>query len=89
MSDHLTRSNNWRYVINTAGEAYPLRSQREMISILRLYNGSNDIEGIYGPRLSTQIANRYLNEYVEKNNPPGLHRTRRRNPAPPHDIRIG
>ena len=88
MKDHLKRSSNWQYVINTAGEAYPLRSQREMIHILRLYNGSNDIEGIYGRR-NTVIMNRYRNEYVETSHPRTLRRTHRKNPEPPHDISIG
>jgi len=59
MRDHVTRGSNWHYVINTAGEAYPLRSQKEMINILRLYNGSNDIEGIYGEKLLPCIDNTF------------------------------
>jgi len=86
MKDHLERNSDWRYVINTAGEAYPLRSQKEMIHILRLYNGSNDIEGIYGPRY---LRNRYLNEYVESTNPPSIRTTGKQNTKPPHDIEIG
>lgn len=29
----------WRYLINTAGQAFPLRTNAELVSILRLYNG--------------------------------------------------
>lgn len=47
MRDHLAASNGaqWRYLINTPGQAFPLRTNEEIVSILRLYNGTNDIEG--------------------------------------------
>jgi len=45
----------WRYLINVAGQSYPLRTPEEMVDILRIYNGANDIEGIYKRR----IFNRY------------------------------
>ena len=50
MSDHLKSTIKWRYLINTAAQAFPLRTNAEMVKILRLYNGANDIEGIYGHR---------------------------------------
>ena len=50
MHDHLNISDSsagarWRYLINTAGQAFPLRTNEEIVSILRLYNGTNVIEG--------------------------------------------
>ena len=48
MRDHLKGTASgarWRYLINTAGQAFPLRTNEEIVSILRLYNGTNDIEG--------------------------------------------
>jgi len=51
MKDHLAQNVNWQYVINTAGQAYPLRTPEEMVDILRVYNGTNDIEGIYNRRM--------------------------------------
>jgi len=56
MKDHLARKVNWHYVINLAGQAYPLRTPEEMIDILRIYNGTNDIEGIHRRR----FFNRYI-----------------------------
>jgi len=41
----------WRYLINAAGQSYPLRTPEEMVDILRIYNGANDIEGIYKRRI--------------------------------------
>ena len=51
MKDHLAQKVHWRYVINLPGQAYPLRTPEEMVDILRVYNGTNDIEGIYRRRL--------------------------------------
>jgi len=51
MKDHLAQKVHWRYVINLPGQAFPLRTPEEMIDILRVYNGTNDIEGIYRRRL--------------------------------------
>ena len=50
MKDLLTQKVQWHYLINVAGQAYPLRTPEEMVDILRIYNGINDIEGIYDRR---------------------------------------
>jgi len=50
MRDHLSGTSSgarWRYLINTAGQAFPLRTNEEIVEILRIYNGTNDIEGNY------------------------------------------
>ena len=51
MSDHVKRDDRWRYLINVAGEAFPLRTNAEIVKILKIYNGANDIEGVYGRRI--------------------------------------
>jgi len=51
MKDHFAHRVHWHYLINVAGQAYPLRTPEEMVDILRIYNGTNDIEGIYKRRL--------------------------------------
>ena len=35
----------WFYSINLSGQMFPLRTNGEIVQILKLYNGSNDIEG--------------------------------------------
>ena len=58
MQDHLTRPDAvvWRYLINIPGQSYPLKTPEEMVDILRVYNGSNDIEGLPAKR---RIPSRY------------------------------
>jgi len=55
MQDHVMHRVKWRYLINIAAQSFPLRTPEEMVDILRIYNGANDIEGIYRRR----IFNRY------------------------------
>ncbi len=36
---------HWKYFINLSGQMFPLHSNRDLIKILTLYDGANDIEG--------------------------------------------
>jgi beta-1,3-galactosyl-O-glycosyl-glycoprotein beta-1,6-N-acetylglucosaminyltransferase/N-acetyllactosaminide beta-1,6-N-acetylglucosaminyltransferase/mucin type N-acetylglucosaminyltransferase 3 len=85
MRDHMTSHVNWRYLINTAAQAFPLRTNEELVAILREYNGANDIEGIYGHRV---LRGRFENEWVENRTRWTMEKTGRKNPPPPHDIDI-
>lgn len=37
----------WKYFINLSGQMFPLHSNGELVKILKMYNGANDIEGTY------------------------------------------
>ena len=41
----LARSAAWRYFINLTGREFPLRTNLELVRILKAYNGANDIDG--------------------------------------------
>lgn len=58
MRDHLNHEPpvRWHYLLNVAGQSYPLRTPEEMVDILRIYNGSNDIEGL---ALNRRLKHRY------------------------------
>jgi len=47
MRDLLLTSSKWKYFINLSGQMFPSHSNAELVRILRLYNGSNDIEGSF------------------------------------------
>ena len=34
----------WLYYINMASQAIPLKTNAELVEILRMYNGANDVE---------------------------------------------
>lgn len=84
MKDHLSRGTKWKYLLNLAGQAFPLKTNAELVQILKIYNGANDIEGIFGPRVH---RSRFENEFVEIENR-RLEKTGKKNPPPPHDIDI-
>ncbi|ESO06720.1 hypothetical protein HELRODRAFT_106314 [Helobdella robusta] len=35
----------WKYFINLSGQMFPLKSNAEIVSVLKMFNGANDIEG--------------------------------------------
>ncbi|CAL1538206.1 unnamed protein product, partial [Lymnaea stagnalis] len=46
--DLLRHPVTWRYVINSPGQQFPLRTNLEIVKILKLLNGTNDILGVTG-----------------------------------------
>ena len=44
MTDMLKLNRNWKYYLNIASQAFPLKTNAELVKILKAYNGSNDIE---------------------------------------------
>ena len=46
MEELLRHNRTWRYVINLTGQEFSLRTNREIVQILKIYNGANDIEGV-------------------------------------------
>ncbi|XP_070194125.1 beta-1,3-galactosyl-O-glycosyl-glycoprotein beta-1,6-N-acetylglucosaminyltransferase 3-like [Littorina saxatilis] len=45
MQDLWNHSKTWRYFINLTGQEFPLKTNYELVKILRTYNGANDIHG--------------------------------------------
>ena len=86
MDDHLKRSSPFKYLINTAAQAFPIKTNEEMVKILKIYNGSNDIEGIYGKRLLKARYMLYWTENLNKSRIDKIHK--KVQPLPPHNIDI-
>ena len=81
MTDLVHISNKWTYVINLVSSVLPLRTNREMVQILKLYNGSNDIEG-----RSKVHESRISNVFIVIND--SIHKTSVKKEPPPHNIQI-
>ena len=84
MSDQLKHQVQWKYLINIASQAFPLKTNAEIVKILQIYNGSNDIEGQYFD--SRMKDHRIDHEWVEKDGHVVL--TGHKNADPPHGIRL-
>ncbi|KAL5005598.1 hypothetical protein ScPMuIL_016756 [Solemya velum] len=89
MKDLLSNNVEWQYFINLPSQQYPLKTNEEIVKILKIYNGASDIEGITGKRM---IASRFRFEYdyIYGNNStkPSIVKTNRRKSPPPHNITV-
>ena len=85
MRDHLSFSSKWKYLLNTASTGVPLKTNAELVQILKIYNGANDIEGIYGEGEKV-IKNRFATVWIEDEF--SMKKTNISYVAPPHDIGI-
>ncbi len=83
MKDLVKSGHEWKYLFNLAGQSFPLKTNAEIVKILKIYNGSNDIEGIYGNRI---LKSRFQNEWIEDKGQ--LKKTGKKNPPPPGNIDI-
>ena len=79
----LESSVQWKYYLNLAGQEFPLKTNLEMVRILRLLNGTNDIESFPMPQ---GHRDRYDVEHVVSNGK--VVRTSRHKPAPPFNATI-
>ncbi|RNA17189.1 beta-1-3-galactosyl-O-glycosyl-glyco beta-1-6-N-acetylglucosaminyltransferase 3-like [Brachionus plicatilis] len=71
----------WKYFMNLASTEFPLRTSREIKKILRVYNGSNEIEIIKKFSLA-----RIMKKWVAKDNK--LYPTNEKKGDPPHNFKI-
>ncbi|BFY98406.1 hypothetical protein BsWGS_01446 [Bradybaena similaris] len=90
MQDLLERPEPWKYTINMPGQQFPLRTNLELVRILKLLNGSNNID--VSEEVWSSVKNRHLYKHIYlANNVTGKLepvRTSERNPRPPHGMNI-
>ncbi|RUS74067.1 hypothetical protein EGW08_018174 [Elysia chlorotica] len=89
MADLFSHRVKWNYVINMPGQQFPLKSNLEMVRILKLYNGANDV---LGDIRSRYVPRRYLFKHhvmIGRNaSAPTVAESVHLNPPPPHGFRI-
>ena len=91
MTDVLVKSTKWKYYINLASQDFPLKTDLEMVKILKIYNGSNDIEGMSEQRTQAVRGrfSRVWNTVTEKPNArPKINKTALAKEPPPHNIKL-
>ncbi|XP_059173270.1 N-acetyllactosaminide beta-1,6-N-acetylglucosaminyl-transferase-like [Physella acuta] len=90
MSDLMGHPVQWRYVINMPGQQFPLRTNLEMVRVLKSFNGSNDIEGLHSDK--ALLKHRYIYRHVVNTNAKtgekAMARTGATNPSPPHKLPV-
>ena len=75
----------WKYLINLPAQEYPLKTNLEIVKILKLFNGINSIESVYDSASNYRVNETY------KVNPKTLkmESTKQRKPPPPHNMTVG
>ena len=61
MKDLVGRNAKWKYLINLASQAFPMKTNEELVQILKVFNGSNDIAGRTGKAVSQKRYFRHCN----------------------------
>lgn len=89
MEESLTKNTSWKYFINLASQAFPLKTNEELVKILKVYKGYNIVSSLYGDNINPKRF-KYKVYYTKKDGrKPVLHKGRiRLNPPPPHHIKL-
>ncbi|XP_076445032.1 N-acetyllactosaminide beta-1,6-N-acetylglucosaminyl-transferase-like isoform X2 [Babylonia areolata] len=94
MADHWRRSSGqpvpWRYLFNLPSQQFPLKTNLELVKILTIYNGANDIEGI--STVSRMLTVRFTFKHVYRQDGASgrlrVVRTTEKHEKPPHNITV-
>ena len=89
MREHVKRGGRWKYLLNTAASAFPIRTSAEMVQIFKIYNGVNDIVTIDTSK-NRYLQNRFKYKYVinEIRGKKFIDRTRQAHEPPPHNLTV-
>ena len=89
MEEMLRKNRRWKYYVNLASQDFPLKTNLEIVKILKVYNGSNDIEGITGSRV---LKGRFKPSWApvtrKPRSRPFLNKTGEMKQAPPHNLSV-
>ncbi|XP_052798600.1 beta-1,3-galactosyl-O-glycosyl-glycoprotein beta-1,6-N-acetylglucosaminyltransferase 3-like [Mya arenaria] len=90
MQDFMQWNKDWQYFMNVPSQQFPIKTNKEIVQILQIYNGSNDIEGLTGNRrLEHRFKFRYIYKRVTKNQiKPNIYKTNYQLVDPPSNVTI-
>ncbi|XP_074649681.1 beta-1,3-galactosyl-O-glycosyl-glycoprotein beta-1,6-N-acetylglucosaminyltransferase-like [Tubulanus polymorphus] len=80
----LLKSKKWKYFINLTGQEFPLLSNRHFVRVLKIFNGTNEIQGGLGQLEWDLDRWKYKWTYGRR----GFTRTDIRKSVPPHNLKI-
>ncbi|XP_035692953.1 N-acetyllactosaminide beta-1,6-N-acetylglucosaminyl-transferase-like [Branchiostoma floridae] len=79
----------WRYVINLAGQDFPLKTQNEIVAQLRVFGGQNDIPGVQSSSNIHGDRTRFVHDVVSNSDGQmSVVQTEKRKSPPPHNVTI-
>ncbi|XP_014349019.1 N-acetyllactosaminide beta-1,6-N-acetylglucosaminyl-transferase [Latimeria chalumnae] len=87
MKDLIATGIQWRYVINTCGQDFPLKTNREIVQHLKKFKGKNITPGILPPAFATKRTQSVHREYMDAMKSYVYDTKKKKTPAP-HNITI-
>lgn len=81
-----TKDHPWRYLMTLQDHDFPLKTNREIVEILKLYDGANDVELI--PPLESRYKNKWIQTLNEEGLGIGIEKTSTEKGPPPHGLKI-
>ncbi|KAM4705018.1 N-acetyllactosaminide beta-1,6-N-acetylglucosaminyl-transferase-like [Rhinophrynus dorsalis] len=85
MKDLVETDVQWKYVINTCGQDFPLKTNYEIIQHLKKFNGKNITPGVLPPDHALIRTKYVYREHIVKSS---IIKTNILKPPPPHNITI-
>ena len=70
MEDHIKKSRDWKYLLNLAASELPLRTNLEIVEILKIFNGSNDIHEVFSGLDKSRFERKHIT-YIDLKNKTG------------------
>ncbi|XP_058523951.1 N-acetyllactosaminide beta-1,6-N-acetylglucosaminyl-transferase isoform X2 [Ochotona princeps] len=87
MKDLVASTVPWKYLINTCGQDFPLKTNREIIQYLKGFKGKNITPGVLPPAHAIGRTKFVHRELLNKRNS-YVHKTTKLKPPPPHNVTI-
>ncbi|XP_062424502.1 N-acetyllactosaminide beta-1,6-N-acetylglucosaminyl-transferase-like [Rhea pennata] len=87
MRDLLASAVPWKYLLNTCGQDFPLKTNREIIRFLKGFRGKNITPGVLPPAHVT-VRTQFVHREQAQHNTSGLVTPKVRKAPPPHNLTI-
>ncbi|NWI08325.1 GNT2A transferase, partial [Crypturellus soui] len=85
--DLLASTVPWRYLLNTCGQDFPLKTNREIVQQLKGFRGRNITPGVLPPA-HIAARTRYVHRELARHNTSGMVTPQVRKAPPPHNLTI-
>ncbi|KAK3585377.1 hypothetical protein CHS0354_004657 [Potamilus streckersoni] len=88
MKDLVNNGRPWEYLLNMASSELPLKTNSELVQILKVFNGSNDIHEVLSLRIFERFENKHFTFINEKTRTGYMIHTEKKKEDPPFDLVI-
>ena len=87
MTDHVNRGKDWKYLINMASSEFPVQTNLQLVQILKIFNGANDIHEVFSTMDAARFKQRYIT-HVDDSDLGYIVNTNTLKEDPPHKLTV-